>query len=539
MTLSKLVLLIMSCVVFIMVSCIKETFDGDKLTETDWNPELCAHVIHSDLTVYNLAKADPNTIIKKDDKNFVTIIYKNTIFSKTADELINIPGQSYSNLLSFSVPVIFPANSTSQTNYPAEYDFSLPNNMIIDSISLESIKVHVHFTFNVNANVNISISTTNITLNGSPYNISIKHNYLGFPTESIDTTFRLTGYKITFDNTGVLKNKFPFNIKAIATSVGNSVNNPYNITANISMDSIKFQKIFGYLGQMLTSIDEDTVKVKIFDNDLKGSFQFVDPKFDLFIKNSFGIPIRLNLNKLISHSDKNNPFNVQIIGVPNPWDVNAAAKIGDFDSSQIQLNKDYSNILNAFSISPTEFYHQFDVRTNPNGYVSQNFALAKSSIQVDGEAEIPLYCSASGYVLQDTEKVDLKDITGNSDKIEYLNLLLRINNNFPLESKIQLYMVDSNYTWPPIDSLLNFNEAIIGAATPGPMPDLKSLDPVVIKKTILLSGSRVRKWDKVKYFIIKATLNTYNKGVVPVKIYSDNHLIIDIGIQTKFKIKFK
>jgi len=524
--------------IWIFTSCIRDVYDLDKRTDSFWDPKWCAHVVHSEMSIKDIIEQDSFAFIKEDNKNFLTVLYRSTVFSKTAAEVINVPNQALSKHYTFNVPSIFLTGDTTFSSYVTDYIFNMSNNEELDSILIDTLKIRLQVSTNLNHSCRLKIRTANITKDDSIFQFSIAHIYTGSIPVNFDTTFELTGCKIFLDNSGVIKNKFPFNLDVIAYSNGLPVNNPYDVNINFYFENIKFQSVYGYLGQKLFPVKEDTVDINMFENNVIGSFKFYEPKFNFYISNSFGIPISLHFNKLVAHSDKNPPFNVTLSGsgIPNPWYINTPIKAGNTDSTKMHLDNTNCNMIAAFDISPISFIYQLDANTNPNGHLYQNFVLSKSRFKVEAEAEIPLHASASDFVLEDTLDIDIMEAFKQADKMKFVNFLLKIQNDFPLEAKVQVYLVDSNATWPPIDSLLDFSVNTIEAAAPGPPPDLKTVQAVTSFKKLSFPAVRVKNWKDVSRLIIKASLSTYSNGTVPVKIYSDYKVKVDIGIQTQLNI---
>ena len=91
---TKLVAYSLAALVFVsaITSCVKDNFDFDKLTGTEWNPNLAVPLIYSSLSIADmLAKQETQGLVTVDADNFCTLVYKSNLFSLVAGELIEIP----------------------------------------------------------------------------------------------------------------------------------------------------------------------------------------------------------------------------------------------------------------------------------------------------------------------------------------------------------------------------------------------------------------------------------------------------------------
>ncbi len=517
-------------------SCVKDTYDFDKLVDPVWNPSLCSHVIHTTMSMKDFYGSDSSTVFLEDKDRFITLIYKNQLYSKAARDLIKISDQTFTeHFTDFTVD--FKQKDSSTTIYPKDYGFIIPNGAEIDSMTFDSIFLKIHYTGTIPYKGKVNAISSSITKNGKPLDMHFMYN----PSSTKDTSFYLKGYTFKFDNSGFIKNKLHFVFNATAYKNSGSVTDPnkYEFDASLEFKDIRFKNMFGYLGQQTFNVLLNDLEILIYNNLTSGSYHFIDPKLFLFSRNSTGIPISVNINKAI-FKNKNDSLQLNSILLQQPWNMKYPTKQGNIAYDTLKFTTSNSNIASAINMTPNVISTNVNAITNPNGKGDQNFILSTSRIDIDQQIELPLWGTAFQYTLSDTLDFDYKkEVSENTKDIDYFNFLINLNNGFPVEGTIQIYLTDSLMHSPAIDSIFPNANQLIKPAIPGGSPYYKATQPVATFNKISIPQIRLKNWDKVKKIIVKVVFYTYKSGSQQVKIYGDNTLGIDIGFQTQFKVETK
>lgn len=523
-------------------SCIKkEDFDFDKLAGFEYSPNGAAPLIHSKLTLRDILNDyDTNHLFVEDATHFLYLIYNSTVFSQRADEIISIDNQSVNTAYNFSTGSIATGDS-SIYNYTSAYSFTSSYNERFDSITLKSGYLAYGIFADINHNGRIYVTIPNARKNGQPFRRTIMYNYPGSTPVTINDTFNLNGYTIDFNTNNSLDINYSFAVYGDA----NPDASPYSISYSESFISLKFQRIFGYLGQHTFSINKDSVYLDIFKNNIYGSMYFEDPKLNIYVNNGCGMPIRLTFDLLRAQSAVNPPFQVDVTGsgvptVSNPWDIAypSFAQLGQTIQSTLQLNNSNTNtgsngIRDAVNIAPHWVTYHANALSNPSGnpLTDQNFVLDTSRFSIDAEVELPLYGRAWDFRLQDTLDFSFGD---DVDILEWVLFKINTDNGFPVDASMQVYFADSNYT--KIDSLLVPIQQVISSAAVGPPPDLKVISPTHKLTTTRIEHDRIIGLKNVKYLFIFAKLDTYDaSNNTIIKMYSDYNLDVKIGMQAQIK----
>ncbi len=514
-------------VIFLMSSCVKEEFDMDTVTATNWNPNGAGPLINSSLTMWDiLDDYDSTDLLVVDSNQMVMLVYEDTVYSQSAEELITLSNQT----LNYSDNLSIPGGSVSTdytASYDVDFDFTLAGGMELDSMLLKQGLLNLSLNSDLNYPATIIMSLPGSTQYGTTYRDTL---YYSGTSGSISRG--LAGTKLVFDNS-VVSNRLSVHFDVIVHGNGASNNSPYFLNFNMGFNSLNFRYMYGYLGQFDLSLNNDTIGIRVYNNSLTGTVNWEDPRLHINVYNGWGLPIRATADYLAAVRTNNSPATVVISGsgIPNPWNISAPASLGQIATTSFMLNKGNSNIDAALNITPQKILALVSGSTNPNGNVTKNFVEDVSRMAVEAKLELPFYGTANGFIIQDTFNLDMGD---NLDHIDWVLFKLYTNNMFPVDGTVQLYFCDSLNN--RLDSLLNPIDQSLVAATPGPAPDYYVTSPVSKMVSQTISGSRVQNLEGTKKVVVCAHLNTYNSGGSLVKIYSWYKLDVRLSaqVQTKF-----
>lgn len=512
-------------------SCIKkEDFDFDKIAGFEYSPNGAAPLVHSKLTLRDILQDyDTNHLFVEDGTHFLSLIYNSTVFSKRADEFIFIENQFMNTSYSFSTGAIANGDSMSY-DYPLNYSFSTGFGERYDSIVLKSGTLGFSINADINHNARIYITIPGAKKNGQVFKKTILYNYTGSTPVVINQNFNLDGYTISFTS----GNQLAIDYKITVYGDGNPNLSPYNVNLGESIQSMFYDKIYGYLGQLNFGINQDSVFIDIFKNNIYGSMYFEDPRLNLVVSNAYGMPVQVTIDLLRAESSVNPPFVVDLAGsgIPYPWDVGAPtfAQMGQSVQSSIHLDQTNSNVKTAINISPHYVSYHVNTLTNPYGnpLTDQNFVIDTSRFSVDAEVELPMYGSAWDFRLQDTLDFSFgEDI----DILDWVLFKINTDNGFPVDASMQIYFADSLYN--KLDSLLVPMQQVISSGIIGPAPDYKVVSPTHKLTTSKIEHNRIMNLLNVEKMLIYAKLETVNNGGTIIKMYSDYFLDVKIGMQAQ------
>ncbi len=527
----------------VMTGCWKDRFDLNNVsTPESWNPDVCAPLVHSNLTMKDILNDyDHNNLFVEDATGFLFLVYWNRVYSRSAAEMLAIPDQNVNTSFPFSVVGALPFGlDVTAAPYTKTYSFTMPNNEVLDRAILNENLAGVvggnlvfQATSNLNHDATINISIPSAKLNGVPFNRNIEYTQGNPLNETID----LSGYEITFNNTFPNVNAIDITYTVTVHGSGAANNSPYNFNLNESFQILSFHALYGDFKQSTFTLPNDSVKLRIFDNNIYGLIDFENPYLHLYAYNSMGIPLSLTMSNFRASSAVNAPYTVVVNNYPSPWYISAPtlAQIGQTATTTFTLDKTNSNVKDAINLSPQWFVVDVSGQTNPAGGASSNFVIDTNRLAVDVKVELPLYGKAWDFRLSDTIDFEFGQ-DADMSMVEYMSFRVNTLNGFPVDGTMQVYFLDGANNI--LDSLLIPSQQVIAAAPVGPGPDYRVTSTVPARVEATIEQARLLNMEPTKKIVVLARLATLSNGTEIVKIYSDYSLDVRLGARAKFNVNF-
>ncbi len=532
------ILLVIVFFVFYLQSCVKDNFELDKLVKTEWDANLAVPLVYSSLTIGDIIKSDPNSLVVVGSDNFCTLKYKGNLFSLPASRLMNIPNQPLPTIVASLTPTQINTLS-SQGSVTASFSqlqtFSFGTGSKIDSVVFKSGSIHLNLNSDFRKSGSVKISIPAARKNGVAFSKTIPFVYSGtIPVIVNDSsTLDFSGYTFDMTNGGTTFNQFLVNYSITLSGGGASPTTLDQIDISQTMSGMKFSRLYGDLGQLPLVTDADTIDISIFKSALgTGSFTLIDPKITFKFSNSIGAPIAASVTALEGYNPGLPPYIIN--GSPNPLPIFSPNfnQIGQTLTSSFSLDKTNSNVVPFINDLPKYLLFKMNAQTNPAGATHHNFVTDSSQLKVDLELDLPLYGTAKDFVLVDTIPFTVGEQVASD--VDWAMIRAYTLNGFPLDIGMQVYFVDSSYI--KLDSLVIPNQLILKSAHLNTSTGLVT-SPTENIYDGKMTNNRLMKIIPTKYIIIKSVAETANNGNTNVKIYANYKLDVRLGIQVKFKKK--
>ena len=531
----KFYLLLLS--LLILQSCKNNLLNVKEVEVEGWEPLVALPLIHSTLSLEKLLASGDSNVIKIDNEKFITLAYEKHIKTLLAPDVVQLDNQAIAEDLSMTGPEITILTGTGTVTFSRTItvDFDLSGDGVADDVLFDNGNLAIMLKSHLKHDLHVEITIPAATKSGQPLKVSLDLPYSGSSPVSDMANLSLAGYLFDFDfNDPSKENKFDINLTITANFKNNPVSSGDIIDASFSFESMDLKYFHGYVGHEVLSAIGDTLKLPVFDNQIgTGSFNIADPQVGIRIRNGFGIPIEMAVNKL-EFLDKDIgviPFTGS--GVPSVLVLNTPtqAEYGQQVLTALDFNKSNSNIKQVLDAMPEKLIFNISPEINPAATKVQNFVIDDVGMDIDLLLNLPLYGSASNFVLQDTLEFSI------SSPEQLLSLMLRTNltNGFPIDLEMQVYLADEKYQI--LDSLIKTDYIIVASALVNPQSG-RVTSPVHKKTDIVLSDSMMGLLPKVKYLLVTGKLSTFNNGNTDVKIYSDYELEVKIGVLAKIKGHF-
>lgn len=520
-------------------SCTKDYFDFDKLSNhVDWNPNIAVPAVHSKLTIRDIIQDyDFQHLFVEDSTQFLYLIYNKKVFTLPAAQYVQLPNQSLSQNFS-SIDFIsqgFPTTSPVVVTKTIQYTFQTQmSGDVFDSITFKSGNFQLDFNSTFKHTGLLTVTFPTIRKNGLPYSKTVNINTSnGFSYSNIFSD--LTDYQFITPSS----NQLVCEVTLTLTNAGNPVLPTDQAQVNMSFTDLQYKLIFGYFGNRVIPVQEDTVNVEIFNHALNGQLFFVNPKIKLHLNNSFGVPLAALFTdfKIYSSSD-HAYYPYSIPSQYNPVIINAPTIPGNNEVTTVVLDtNNFPSIRDIIYNNPRYFYLKTNASMNPPTTSQYNFLTDTSRFSVDLEVELPLWGRSNKWILQDTLDFDFaeynKDSVVDMNNIDYVRFNINMLNAMPTEAGVQLYFTDSLYHI--IDSLFTpQNMEIIQSGVIN--ANGKVIQPTRKITQITYTGNRISGLANVKKVFVRGLLKTTNNGNTIVRLYSDNYLDVKLGVQVQARI---
>jgi hypothetical protein len=510
-------------VILIFKSCDYSYLDAiDNMDDYTYDATFAIPLIDSRLSINDILDPEGIGAIETDDENLIWLVYKGRVFSIPAEEIFPFPDQ----IQSFSVEI----DPSSKSEIVVEQSFLL----------LFSEDQYIEYILFRRGEFNVRIENTE-QLIADGYDISAQFEIFNSETENGDpvggtvtpnqnTSIDLMGSSIDLGNNA---NLFLVKFTITVTGNGNPANAPYNIDFFQSLENIKYQSIYGFIGDITFPVGNTDVEINIFNNANIADIFFENPIIEIITSSSIGTPMELTFNEFYASNRDNETITIENETITG-WSINMPESLGETAVTTLELNRSNTNIDEIMTIRPTTIHYDVTGTTNPAKDQSPNFINYDSNMSIDVEVNLPLFGRVDFFELQDTISNTLEDLPQDA-RIEWLELKIQIDNGFPLAASIDVFFLDENLQ--VFDRL--FSEPtplnVIESAPTDPLTNIVT-QPTSKESLIYLDENKIESMKNAERLLLNVQFNTYNQDTgESVKILDDYEMGILIGVRVKLK----
>ncbi len=410
-------------------------------------------------------------------------------------------------------------------------------------MKVRSGTVHIEAVNTLQQELHFKYKIYSATLNGDTF--SVQNVIPAAPvgsSSSFNKDYDFAGYDLNLtigkdgDTVNTMKQSLSGSIDSSGQVVTITLADSFYV--NAGMINIVPEYAYGYLGNDTFNFGPSTTVTDIFKSITSGSIDFDDVNLSLDITNGIGTNASVTFNGLTSINSKTG--NVVTLGgsaVSQPFVIDAAT-----DNPLTAANNKL--VLNDASTSgtasqfienmPDQIGYSLQLVLNPGEThpplgTGTDFIYYESGLEASMDLEIPLNLIANDLTLVDTLGFSLQE-SNQSKRIKDGTLNLIVDNGFPFEADIQLYMLDENNQI--IDSLFTLGK--VAAATLG--SNLIVTDSKKSKLPIHVSQAKVNELYETKYMAVVVSFSTAS-NTQHVKIY--NNYSFDVQLVGDFNYTFE
>lgn len=496
--------LVMLCFCVCFTSCLNDFKDIDSIEVVDeWQPEFALPLVNTTISIQDVVdNFETGGYLDVDGDNFMKLVYEGHIYSIKGEEMVEIPD--------FTIPMPIPEMSIPYGNL----------NMPIDIDYFKAKKGQINFSFESmhTEDLDVMIEVKNLTKNGTVLQIQTEATQTGASPIQVSGTEDLTDYVMQFV-TGQI------DVKYVATNAAGDEKTLDNVMLEFS--DFEYSYVQGYFDQYTFDLPKDEIVIDLFENSTSGSIRVEDPRINLMITNSFGVPIQITADDLSATTASGSTMAITS-PLDNGFNFNypSLAEAGEAKTSMININKNTSNIVDLIESSPKEIQFELSAMTNPMADPTiRGFVNDDSQFDIDVEVEVPMHLSASDFKIENTSEFDASVF----DEVEEAEFKLYVENGLPVEAGVQVFFKDD--AGVVLAPLFDATTDLIVAAPVD--ADGKVTDFSTGEQTVIIDADKIALIKDATQITIEGTASTTNNGNTAVKFYTDYGMTFKLGARAK------
>lgn len=488
----------------LLAGCVPDV-DVDKFSDLNYGGEWGVPLVNASISLSDVLAED--TLFTIDPDGGLRIIYESdSLIGFSIDDFASIPSQ---DPIETTVPLDIPSLSISS---------SLGT---IAGAKFKQLKIRdgsLSFTVEntLSDTVELQVVINNADISGTTFAVNVVA-----PAGTSTTNVSVAGLDIDLSNNGTTENYLSFDINVLnngGSQPGESVN------LSITYQELLVGRAVGYFGQRSVNIPSGSFQlgVEAFENFLNGLY-LADPTVELIVTTNVGLPLQLDVD--MDGINTNN--NVEELGL-NPIMINGPQNVGDFDTTSIVIDKNSSNIVDFIANVPNTILYSGQGIMNPQGETgTDNFVTADGEMQVGLRLDLPLSLRTQNLIFQqDLTDLNFGGLSEDTDIVEKLTLVFRIENEFPFDADLKLDFYDQNDVLTDSVMLDLFDAADVDI-------DGRSTGYKVTLEEEVLTGNKIQRLLESSRLRMTVTLNTTDNGNTTVTIYEDYDIKVRLGVKAK------
>ena len=429
---------LMGCFLVAATSC--------KRTEpTSWDADVQGPLAYGRLSLANILS---DTLLSADDDGLWHVLLDENLTDFNLDSIVQIPDTSITKEYPLFVAGDFPQGFALPISPTQEIRLQLPVVQLKEvHIKSGQLKYRVHSP--VDGYLNCSFNIPGLTSNGVPQSLQVQTQPPVANGEFIaEGVLDLSGFEL--DLTGESGTSFNRIAASFTVIVDANAPEPAHVSAG---DVIELEMLFvepkvsyarGYFGTHEYALDE-AIDFSAVANMPQGLLNLDGTSMQFTIRNAVGVDAQIDFNE-ISNWNESTQTSVALDYAPLFAPINitrAEDQGGNVQAYEYtyDLHATNSNLDVFLENLPTRFNLQGDVRINPLGNVSDanDFIYTDDALQARMKMDIPLRLGMQNLHISDTLHLT------NSEQDIPLDgtLVLWMQNGFPLEASVSLYIIEN------------------------------------------------------------------------------------------------
>jgi hypothetical protein len=369
--------------------------------------------------------------------------------------------------------------------------------------------------------VTVTLSIPDATLGGVPFSVSADlpaYSGTGTPPtfQNLNAPVELQGYILTIPNDSLY---FEY---SIVDESGTELAPP--VQTIVSFSNLRFSYMEGYLGRELYMGGRDTVVVDFFDNYLEGDIFFEDPTITMTLTNTFGVPALAQVSVLDVVDVNGNTIPITGTAVDEGFNFNFPTTPGDTAFTTFVFDNTNSNIAEVLSARPVALDYEINALINPDGDTDiVGFLTDSAGYSATVDIELPLFGTASGFVVRDTIPMDLVD---RFEDIVGVDFRLTTRNGIPLSVRVEGTFLDENNN--ALADLTDGRLQLLEAAPIDAAGNVTSEGEPLVNE-VTFEQERLDAIRAANRLVLTLNFSTARLGLIPARITNEQTLQVLLG----------
>jgi hypothetical protein len=400
------------------------------------SPSLSLPILNTSLKVSDLIRTEEGGLLEENPDGSYSLFYRQSIQTPTVSEFFpELPEQQFqeSYSLGYSTPSFW--FSPPPITYEGTIGLDLEG-LSIYGIECKEGNLNISLNSDYDHDIRIAL-TLNDVLDANNRPLTLEFEMYNWGTRNVSEFVDLSGYYLDIDN-----NELSYSAEVSIVGSGQPIDANDEVSLNFSLSDLAFSYLEGNFSNVSIPLDADTLDIPMLANAINGNVA-LNPNLTIDIQNSFGVPISPDLSNIYVRRSSGTVVRLQDEGESNFFSgefVLPFQKDRDELPAMLsqQINRDNSNLEEAFAELPRGIAYLLGFELSSSAE-DTSFITENSSISIDMEVEVPLEASFD-ITLQDTLALDL----GKDQDIEQLKLLIKTENDFPIDAQLQVYFLDES-----------------------------------------------------------------------------------------------
>ncbi|MDH5380653.1 MAG: hypothetical protein OEW75_07370 [Cyclobacteriaceae bacterium] len=510
---------------FVLSGCFNELKDLDKIKSPELDPLLEFPVVDSHVIFSDFDDQIPDFTVGTRSDGTTTLYFEKELYKVLATDYYSFLPQASQTvtLTGFTTT----ATGSASGSVSSIMQIGTTNNESLETVELNAgtLEVSVFSDF-VNTDVTITIRISSLTINA----VALEQTFtvaVGQNNFNID----LAGAILNLSNGPSGFNQLPFDVDVSLSANGTPVTAVNKADVKLSILNPVFKMLYGTAGQQTFENRTGVQSINVLGNTTATEFSIEEPKVEVEIINSFGVPFNVSVNSFGVKDQQGNTTLLTGAAMTSlqPYSIGAPIppnQFGESVTSTITIDHTNSNLKDVFSKIPVEI--NYDASAEYPGGPGKIFVLDASQATVTARAEIPLYGRLNNLYFE-------KQLNFAGDffaNITQGELIITTRNRFPMNIGIVMEFFDSGGN--SLEQLFISDPLI----TESPVTDVggRTSTELVKETIVVLDPNRLTNLSNSAQLKMYITFTTEQGGAVPVRFTDQDYLDLHIGIKGRAKI---